>query len=225
MSSRSLSPQPAEAARGGLRHSGAVRSVLTFGQVAVSALGLYAELARNIAGGTLPGVSDDGWFYVLLSILALPALAAAAALLFMVVRGVRALWAWGAPLRTLFGVAMLAIPAACFPPRAGRQWLGDALEAFVMRREVGMSYPYVLGNYLLLWPVELLRAWRDFFETEQQHADHAEPVTPSWWTRHGQEVLWAAAFGALFLVGLEILVAYLHSVGQVLPWDRWFAPH
>ncbi|MFF0094602.1 hypothetical protein ACFYSF_32235 [Streptomyces canus] len=138
---------------------------------------------------------------------------------------------WGAPLLSLMGAALLTIPAAVFPPRARRAWLGEVLESFSVRREHDTNWLLVLASYVRTWPADLLDEWVDYLKRRPNNLELT--ATPgdipsaqgygSYWKRHRAEIVWAIVFAVLLApvaaVAYEAVTETMHHNGQQWIWE------
>ncbi|MFJ8364605.1 hypothetical protein [Streptomyces sp. NPDC093984] len=192
--------------------------------VTVSIFGLYMQTTGR----------NGGWLPVLLAAGGFQRIAESFQDFIKLVRelggALRKVWRWGAPLRTLIGVAFLAVPSALFPVATRRTWLRECLEMLSLRKEQQMSYGYVFGSILKQLPGELLAAWADELQGPAAAFDLKKPLPlereqSSYWHRHREEILWAAFWGLLFLIAWEIFHAWVLSTHHEMPWEHWFRVH
>ncbi|MFF8476049.1 hypothetical protein [Streptomyces sp. NPDC015414] len=139
--------------------------------------------------------------------------------------------AWLAPLLSLLGAVALTLPAACFPPRARKQWLGGVLESFSVRCEHDKSFLGVLASWVRTWPADLLDEWLDYLTRRPNDLDLTNTVrdteTPqasgSYWKRHRTEIVWAIVFAVVFAplaaVAYEAVTETLHQSGYRWIWE------
>lgn len=145
---------------------------------------------------------------------------------------------WSAPLRTLLGLAFLALPALAFPPKARRAWVREAAEMVTSRKDQGMTYGGVLSSLVARWPAEMLASWLEEavgpapdLALGQDTPDVPLPEPPrrrgvrGFWQRHGGEIGWALVFAVAVAFGYEVLHAWMESHGQVFVWDTWVPEH